>query len=284
MKKKILSFILAFACIITCTCGLCLTACTRGGTWEHPKRIALSLPDNLHVEYTNHWLKGDSLLPSYCILVKEGNFYYVKTPHKYYYYDRLEVYVKTDLKNAVEFAGPDYAQSLISARWSDYTNSWISAADDSETAPNAPEWHANDKNGSVYYTGIGFLDSGYGDVNHPYDNGVTSSQGYTHTATQKENQTLTLESGQQVECVVWEYSFTTSDEDTWSKEKFWFEANTGITIQRSSITSSSENQSLDADENIGLKATYFATDETMQSYLSQDGVDRWPAPDFSIYS
>ena len=274
MKKKVLSFILTFVCIISC--GLMFTACLNNNHWEPPKRIALSMPENLHVEYTNHWLKGDALLPSYCVLVKEGNLYYVKAPTDYSS-DRLEVMVKENLQNA------QYDRSFISARWAYLEGGvevWQTAPDDT----NYDGWHANDHNGTVYFKGLGFLDSGYGDVNHTYENGVTDAYGYTYTSTQKENETLTLESGQEVECVVWEFNFTTSDTDTYSKEKFWFEKNTGITIQRSSITASSSNQSLDAEENIGLKATYFATNETMQSYLEKVGVDRWPAPDFSMYN
>ena len=235
------------------------------------------MPTNLHVEYTNDWLNGDSLLPSYCVLFKENNTYYVKTPTNYSS-DRLEVMVKTNLKNAVQLDSPQYTQGHISARWNDHSNTWQLATQDTNYGP----WHANDHNGTVYYKGIAFLDSGYGDVNHPYDNGVTDKNGYTHTATQKENQTLTLASGHQVECVVWEYSFTTSDSNTWSKEKFWFEKNTGITIKRSSITPSSAEQNLDDDANIGLIATYFAINETLQAYLT--GVDRWPAVDFSSYN
>ena len=216
------------------------------------------------------------------VLVKEGDLYYVKTPHKNYHYNRLEVFVKANLKNAVEFAGESYGQGHISASWNDYTNQWLLAADEEQNGESYA-WHANDQNGSVYYTGIGFLDSGYGDVNHPYDNGVTSSGGYTHTATQKDNETVTLESGQRIECVVWEYSFTTSDPEVYSHEKFWFEAQTGITIKWSSVLSSSEDQSLDAEENVGFTATYFATNETMESYLRREDVNRWPAPDFSSY-
>jgi len=281
MKKKILSFILTLVCILTC--GFCFSGCLNNGGWEPPHRISLSLPDKVHVEYTNHWLRGESSLPNYCILVKEGNLYYVKTPHEYYSYTRLEVLEKVNLNNPVILDDPIYSQGYISARWNDTANNWISATDDTDTSPNAPEWHANDKNNSVYSTGISFLDVGYGDVNHLYENGVTDKYGYTHTATKLENETLTLESGQEVECVIWEYTFTTSDPTNYSKEKFWFEANTGITIKKTSITASSSNQSLDANENIGLIATYFATNETMQSYLSRSDINRWPIPDFSNY-
>ena len=271
MKKRFISLILTSLCLILCLS--IFTGCLGGNVWEAPKRITLSLPEKLHVEYVNSAIKGDALLPGYCVLVKEGNLYYVKAPTTYSS-DRLEVIVKDNLQNA------QYDRSFISARWDDYSNAWQIASDDT----NYDGWHANDHNGSVYYKGLGFLDSGYGDVNHPYDNGVTDKNGYTHTATQKENQIITLQSGQEVECVVWEYSFTTSDEDTWSKEKFWFEKDTGVTIQRSSVYPSSANQSLDAEENIGLKATYFATNETMQSYLEKPGVDRWPIPDFSNFN
>ena len=268
MKKKILSLVLALVCIMSC--GLFFTACGGSG-WEKPKRVVLSLPQNLHVEYTNVPIKGDALLPGSCVLIKEGDLYYVKAPTTYSS-DRLEVMVKENLQTA------QYDRSFISARWA-YLPSGV---EEWQTAPNDTNydgWHANDANGHVYFTGLGFLDSGYGDVNHPYENGVTDKNGYTYTATQKDNQTLTLASGHQVECVVWEFSFTTSDEDTWSKEKFWFEKNTGVTIKRTSA-----EQDLDDDSNIGLIATYYATNETLQSYLSQPSVDRWPAPDFSSFN
>ena len=273
--KKLVSLMLIFVCIFSF--GIALSGCRKRTGWQAPQRIVLKLPNKLHVEYQNNSFKGDALLPGYCVLVKEGNLYYVKTPHKYYHYNRLEVFVKTDLKKAVEFAGPNYGQGHISACWNDYTNSWQTA--DQETDY---EWQANDQNGSVYYTGIGFLDSGYGDVNHTYENGVADRNGYKFTATQKDNETVTLASGQTVECVVWEYEAWFSD-DNWGKEKFWFEATTGITIKRTYVSPSSTSQSLDDDSNIGLVATYFATNETMQSYLSKVGVDRWPAPDFSSY-
>ena len=273
------SMLLILAVCLVLPFGLILSACGKRDVWTPPKRIVLALPENVHVEYTNDWLKGDSSLPSYCVLMKSGNLYYVKTPHKYYSSNRLEVYVKANLKNGVEFSGPQYSQGHISACWNDYSNSWVLAKDETQFGESYA-YHANDQNGSVYYKGTDFLNSGYGDVNHPYDNGVTDKYGYTHTATKLENETVTV-GDKQVECVVWEYSFTTSDPTVYSREKFWFEAQTGITIQRSSITYSSANQSLDAEENIGLKATYFSITDTMQGYL--ESINRWPAPNFSSY-
>jgi len=277
MKKKIIDVMLAFVCIISC--GVCLTACGNKETWHAPQRVHLSLTDKVHVEYINNAISGDSTLPSYCVLVKEGNQYYIKTPHKYYQSNRLEVFVKTNLTNAVEFAGAEYSQGHISARWDDYANAWISAADDSDTSPNAPEWHANDENGSVYYTGIAFLDSGYDDVNHIYENGVADSNGHKYTATRLEDTILAVGENN-VNCVVWEYEEYHSA-DIWKKAKYWFDAETNIILKQTTVYPSSENQSLDADENVGFKATYFSKTETLQDYLTSIG--RWPAPDFSNY-
>lgn len=276
MKKKIVSLSLALVLVFACT--ICLSACGNREVWTPPKRVSLNLPDKVHVEYINDRISGDALLPGYCVLVKEGDQYYVKAPTTYSS-NRLEVFEKINLTNAVVFDKPQYSQGYISARWNDYNNTWVSAADDSYTSPNAPEWHANDQNNHVYYTGIAFLDSGYGDINHTYENGVADSNGYKHTATQKDNETLTIGSNQ-VECIVWEYEAYFS-EDNWSKEKFWLDADTGIMLKRTSVLPSSQNQSLDAAENIGLKATYFSKTETMQDYLTS--IDRWPAPDFSDY-
>lgn len=276
MKKKIMSFLLAFICFISC--GLCLTSCKNKDVWTFPKRISLNLSNKLHVEYINTPIIGDSSLPSYCVLVKEGNYYYVKTPTTYQS-DRLEVYEKTNLNNAVEFAGSDYGQGYISARWSDYTNTWISASDDLETTPNAPEWHANDKNNHVYSVGIAFLDSGYGDINHIYENGVADNDGHKYTATQISYETLTIDS-KQIECEVWEYEEYHSA-DVWRKAKYWFEAETHIVLKQTTVMPSSENQSLDADENIGLQASYFSKTDTMESYLTS--INRWPVSDFSSY-
>ncbi len=277
MKRKILSFMLALVCILTC--GFCLTACGNRTVWERPQRVKLVLPDKLHVEYVNETIGGDSTLPGYCTLVKEGKEYYVKTHHKYYHYNREEVYEKVDLNNAVVFDTPDYAQGYISARWDSYSNRWISAADDSETTPNAPSWHANDQNNRVFWTGYSFLDSGYNNINHIYENGVVDANGNKFTATQKANETLTI-GANHVECVVWEYEEYFSA-DTWGKYKYWLDKETNIVLKQTSVYPSSQNQSLDADENIGLQATYFSKNENMQDYLAS--VDRNPKPDFSSY-
>ena len=272
MKKKILAIVLAVLLVLPVM--VTFTACRSKGGWQAPKRVSLTLPDKLHVEYVNYSIKGDSTLPGYCVLVKEGNLYYVKTPHKYYHYNRLEVFVKTNLKNAVEFAGQAYGQGHISASWSDGTNTWRTAAEETGN-----QWQANDQNGSVYYTGIGFLDVGYGDVNHLYENGVANSNGHKFTATQLANETLTIGTNQ-VECVVWEYEEYFSSTN-WGKSKFWFDAETNITLKKTEIYPSSENQDLDAEENVGFKATYFSKNETLQNYLTS--IERWPAPDFSAY-
>ena len=267
MKKKIFSLVAAVFCVLMC--NFCLTGCGNREVWERPQRVKLSLPDTLHVEYINN---GELSMYGYCTLVKDGNEYYVKTPTKYYSSNRLEVYEKVDLKNAVELAEPIYGQGYISACWNSYTNSWLLATD--ESSP----WHANDQNNSVYMKGMSWLDYGYGDVNHPYENGVADENGYKHTATQKENETVTIGSNH-VECVVWEYEFIGND--IWSKSKYWFDAETNILLKQSSVYPSSQNQSLDADENVGIKATYFSKTVNMQNYLTAN--NRWPKPDFANY-
>ena len=271
MKKKIIASLLLIAFIVPAI--FAFSACGKQ-PYSSPKRVSLKLPDKLHVEYVNNTIKGDATLPGYCVLVKEGDLYYIKTPHKYYFYNRLEVFVKTNLKNAVEFAGEAYGQGHISARWNEYTNSWQTAEEETDN-----QWHANDQNGSVYYNGIGFLDVGYGDVNHLYKNGVTDSNGYKFTATQKENETITIGTNQ-VECVVWEYEAYFS-ENNWTRSKYWFDLETNITLKKTEVYPSSENLDLDAEANVGFEATYFSKSETMQSYLTS--VERWPAPDLSAY-
>ena len=276
MKKKIMSLMMMLVLIVTC--GFYLTACKNKEVWTFPKRITLALSDKLHVEYENYSIKGFSTLPGYCVLVKDGDSYYVKTPTTYSS-NRLEVYEKINLKNAVEFSGESYGQGYISARWDDYSNTWVSAADDVNTSPANPQWHANDQNNHVYSVGIAFLDAGYDDINHIYENGVTNQYGSKYTATQKTNETLTIGSNQ-VECEVWEYE-EYHGEDNWEKCKYWFEKETKVILKQSTIYASSTNKNLDADENVGFRATYFSKTETMQSYLSSVG--RSPAPNFSNY-
>ena len=276
MKKRVLSlavlFVFAFLCV-----GF-QAACGKREVWTAPKRISLTLPERVHVEYFNNRISGSASLPNYCVLVKEGDIYYVKTPTTYSS-DRLEVIEKVNLQNAVEFAGEKYGQGYISARWNDYTSSWDTADSETELTPNASSWHANDRNNHVYYTGVAFLDMGYGDVNHIYDNGVANANGYKHTATQKDNETLSI-GGNEVLCVVWEYE-AYFGEDNWSRARYWFDAETGITLKQASIYPSSANQDLSADENVGFKATYFSKTETLADYLTS--IERYPAPDFSSY-
>ena len=81
MRKKILSFMLAFVCIITC--GLCLTACGNNNYDDHIN-IRQTLPDKVHVEYGN------------VVYVKDGNDIYAKS-EVYSMSGRHEVYVRENL-------------------------------------------------------------------------------------------------------------------------------------------------------------------------------------------
>ena len=274
MKKKIFSCLFALICVFTC--GLAFTGCGKKEPWTPPRRVTLALPDKLHVEYVNPSIKGDSTLPGYCVLVKEGDYYYVKTPTKNYSSNRLEVYIKVNLKTPVEFEGPEYGQAYISACYND--SAWLLAKDETQAGGYRYDYWANDQNASVYYTGTGFLDSGYGYINHSYDNGVTDKNGYRHYVEQKANETLTI-GGKQIVCEVWEYEFTHNGEVS-SRAKYWVEAETKVMLQTSTCYDAESN--LNDEENIGLRATYFSTNETMQSYLGS--VDRLPAPDFSNYN
>ena len=264
MKRKILSFMLAFVCIITC--GLCLSACGNKDIEPISQRISINLTDKVAVEYEKINIYNDT-----AIFVKDGNEYYIKAKN-IHGTDREEIFMKRDLSNIVfedEYGG----WYFISAR---YDNQWISASEDGIYAPKI----ANDKNQNAYTNAEYALRTGYSDINHVYENGVADRDGHKYTATQKENETLTI-GGKQIECVVWEYEEYHS-EDNWKKEKFWFEAETKIVLKQTFISSLTENQSLDADENVQLLAKYFSKTDTMQNYLTS--IERYPAPDFSSYN
>lgn len=280
MKKRIFSLLLVLVSVVACS--ISLSACGNTSIITTPQRVHLSLKQKLHVEYEN----SNASLPACCILVKEDNCYYIKTPQPLYP-DRTEVFEKVNLNNAINFAGEEYAQGYISAHWSDYSENhgWISAASETDLTPSNSRWHANDRNNHVYSVGISFLDYGYGDINHPYENGVADANGHKYTATQLSDAQITIHNyfGEtNVNCVVWEYEEYHS-ENNWRKSKYWLDAETNIVLKQTTIYPSSDNQDLDADENIRLKATYF--DKTnmwsMDSYL--ESINRNPTPDFSNF-
>ena len=239
MKRKIISYMLTFVCLITCC--FCLTACNNNKNFDLHYNITLNLPDKIHVEYGSVG----------AIYIQEGNEVYASAG-TVYSSDRREVFIKINLTEPVILDEPQYAQGFISARWDDYNNCWQGAEDDT----NYPAWHANDHNCTVYAAAEYYLRTGYSDINMPYEmDGVT--------ITQKANETLTV-AGVQIECVVWEYVF--DRETTFLAEKYWFAKDTNVFIKQSGIFE--KDADINAAENIKLIATYYKTGEDMEVALA----------------
>ena len=271
---SIVSFMLFNACIF------------HKEPWSPLQRVMLTIPEKLRIEYQNNGevFTGDSQVhtPNLCVLVKDGDLYYVKVP-TVYSSNRYEVMKKDNLQNPlVDFVpdSPAFAQSYITAAWVGGTNSWL-RADADEASPNAPHWHANDENNHVYYVGISFLNHGYESINHPYDNGVQNSRGSKYTSTQLGNETLTIGSVD-VECVAWEYEEYHA-EDNWLLEKYWLEKDSNIVLKKNSIYSSNlvQNQNIDDDANTRFRATYFSKDSSISMNEHLSSIERAPEPDFS---
>ncbi|MBO4726443.1 MAG: hypothetical protein J5598_02475 [Clostridia bacterium] len=109
----------------------------------------------------------------------------------------------------------------------------------------------------------------------------SSIYGHKYTATRVEDAIIKVGESN-VNYVVWKYEEYHS-EDNWRKAKYWLDAETNIVLKKTTVYPSSTNPSLDADENIGLQATYFDKTNgwTMNTYL--ETIDRNPAPDFSNF-
>lgn len=266
MKRKILSFMLAFVCIITC--GLCLTACGNKGNVENAMNIQQNLPDKVHVEYGN------------VVYVKDGNDIYAKS-EVYSMSGRHEVYVRENLSDGV-FYWQGEGQHFISARWDEYNNCWENADDDTYHQDNG--WIANDQNHSViggvvkdsrgYNYGpysSAYMLHGYSDVNSQLD---------TMTITKLENETITLESGQQIACEVWQTVF--EYDGSYEKCKYWFAADSHIYLK--GLWTQERNADIDvAGSKYNMpEATYYAVGENMDDFLQSLSPAR-TKPDFSAW-
>ena len=233
MKKRVLSIIVAFVCVIGCVSGL--TACVKRTYWEPPRNVVQNLPDKIHVVYNaNDYSHG-------LIFVKDGDEYYVNGKNKWYA-DRREIYMRTNLTKEVCKAEDGQGWLSITAHWTG--SEWILAEDETEFTPANAVWHANDHNLSAYYETEYITRTGYIDVNTPILDHVT--------ITQLDNQTVTLRSGQQVECVVWDYVY--EHDDVYSHYVYWYAAETGVYIK--------ERHTFDKDVNVetdGTAGEYFAT-------------------------
>ena len=260
MRKKIFSFMLAFVCMITC--GLCLTACGNNSNFDDHYNITQTLPDKVHVEY------GSGV-----VYVKDGNDIYVQSG-VYSMSGRREVYVRENLTDGV-FYWQGEGQHFISARWDEYNNCWERADNDTLQEDN---WIANSDNhwcigGSVNNVqgpdSSRYMLNGYSDVNSLLD---------TMTITQLENETITLVSGQHVECEVWQTVF--EYDGSYEKCKYWFAADSHIYLK--GLWTQERNANIDvAGSNYNMpEATYYAVGENMDNFLQTLSPAR-TKPDFS---
>lgn len=195
-------------------------ACNSSGGYEPPRNVTLNLPEKIHIE--GH---GDYSHTAF-VLVKDGNEYYTKAD-TVYSSDRFEVYCKRDLEVPVVFAGEEYAQGYITARWAyqESGDAWQCAEHDT----NYSSYHANDHNNHVWHTAYGELTSGYSDVNSSLD---------SMTINQLEDQTLTIGINQ-VACEVWECIFRY--QETYSQSVYWFAKDTGVALKGLTVHDELEN-------------------------------------------
>ena len=257
MKKNIFSFMLALVCVITC--GFCFAAC-NGGYEEIELNIRQNLPDKLHVEYGSR-----------IVYVKDGNDIYGRSG-VYSMSGREEVYIRQDLQDGV-FYWQGEGQHFISARW---TGSEWERADNDSFQENG--WIANDENHSCIGGNVNnvqgpytskYMFHGYIDVNSLLD---------TMTATKLENETLTLASGQRVECEVWQTVFEYND--SYERCKYWFAANSHIYLK--GLWTQDREADIDTEgSNYSMpEATYYAVGENMEDFLQTLDPAR-TKPDFS---
>ena len=255
--KKILSF---FACVALAFTSLIFTACGKTGYYDENIRIRQVLPTKVHVEYGNG-----------VIYVKDGDDIYAKSG-VYSMSGRWEVYVRENLEDGV-FYWQGQGQHYISARWTD--TAWENADEDTFQSQG---WNANDMNHLVIYGSVnntkgpdtsGYMLHGYSDVNSPLD---------TVQATQLENETITLESGQNVECVVWQVVFDYNG--TYQKDKFWFAKDSHIYLKGLSVYDRDKDIDTEGSSYSHPVATYYAEGENMDDFLQTLDPAR-TRPDFS---
>ena len=247
MKNKILSFILAFALVLTYT--VCLSACS-GDVVTIPSRVSESLPNKVWVEYGN------------VVLAKDGNDYYVESA-VYSMSSRGEVYIKENLTNPV--GSGDEAQNYISARWD---GGWIYAYDDGIL----DTYHANSDNHSAM---MGFVNSKSGPCSSEWMfRGYSAVNDTTIiSVVQKPNQTITVGENE-VECEVWECTFDYFG--TYSKTKYWFAADSHVYLKSLSIED--RNQDIDTDGTVDTthQATFYQVGVPMSDVLASKGGKTMP--------
>ena len=110
---------------------------------------------------------------------------------------------------------------------------------------------------------------GYTDVNSQLD---------TMTITKLENETITLESGQQVACEVWQTVFEYND--TYQKSKYWYAADSHIFMKGLTVYDRETDIDTDGSTYGMTAATYYAVGENMDDFLQTLSPAR-TKPDFS---
>ena len=255
MKKKILAFVLAFMFVLPC--AFLLSGCGKKDVWEPPHNVVQNLPTKLHVEYGS------------TVFVKDGNEYYCVASNKHRS-NRTQVYMKLGLTHEVCVAQGYGGWLFISAYYNDYTENWVLATEDDECTLNEPYWHANDFNQNTYTNAEVNTRHGYGDVNPVLDSTV---------ATQLADETITLASGQHVECVVWQSVFEYNG--TYSKSKYWYAKDTGVYLKGLTVYNKTDDIDTDGSSYGHPVATYYAVDESMTDYLTSIGK---VAPDMSAFN
>ena len=245
MKKKILSLILALASVIAS--GLSLMACNND-VLIVPSNVVQNLPDKIHVVYNaDEYSHG-------LIFVKDGDEYYINGKNRWHA-DRREIYMRTNLTQEVCRAEDGEGWLSISAHFTD--GAWILAEDETEYTPANGAWHANDDNLDAYYETEYVTRTGYLDVN-------TTILDYV-TITQLANQTVTLRSGQQVQCEVWDYEYENGS--IYSHYRYWFAVDTGVYIKE--MHTSDKNVNVGTDGTLGEDiATYYKIGDSMDTALS----------------
>ena len=240
--KKILSI---FACLILACTSFAFVGCKKSEPYQPPRNVVQNLPDKLHVEYSS------------TTFVKDGNEYYCWASNTHGAH-RSSMYMKRELNNEYCIAEGYGGWNFITAIY--YPDAWVIA----------DTWNENDKNQNTYTNAEYATRHGYSDVNSPLD---------SVTNTQLADQTITLVSGQQVECVVWESVFEYND--SYTKDKYWFAKDTGVYIKGLTVYDRETNIDTDGSSYNHPVATYYAVGETMATVLETKGLT---APDLSAYN
>ena len=244
--KKFLSIV---ACFMLAFTSFAFVACKKSEPYEPPRRVVQALPDKLHVEYDTYGV----------VFVKDGNEYYCVASNVHGAH-RSPMYMKNELTNEY-FVEPGYGGwDFITAIRNYEDNGWVVANG----------WHEDDKNRTTHSNAEYKTRTGYIDVN--IDTDIYTSA----TVTQLSNQTLTLASNQQVECVVWDYVYENGD--TYGHHRYWYAVDTGVFIKE--MYTSNKNANIETTGTLESIATYYAVGESMDAVLTTKGLSK---PDLSEY-